>query len=154
MSKENSTSALHSYVSDSAESTQAAASSIVGSMPTVSGASVIALSGDLGAGKTQFAKGVGRALGISRTITSPTFLIMRSYKASQGPWEYLFHLDCYRLEDPQELRVLGWDEIASNPKNLIVVEWAERVCALLPPWTVWVELEVVSPTKRAINVRP
>jgi len=154
MSKENSTNAPTSYGSDSAETTQAAASSIVGSMPAVSGASIIALSGDLGAGKTQFAKGVARALGIARTITSPTFLIMRSYKASLGPWEHLFHLDCYRLEDPQELRVLGWDEIVANPKNLIVVEWAERVSALLPPSTVWVELEVVSPTKRTITVRP
>lgn len=154
MSKQDQSDTGASYTSDSAQSTQEAAASIVGGMRPADHASVIALRGDLGAGKTQFAKGAARSLGIERTVTSPTFLIMRSYEASKGSWKRLFHLDCYRIEDPQELRALGWDEIVANPENLVLVEWAERVSAILPEGTVWVQMDITSPTERAITVHP
>lgn len=143
----------HRYESASARHTMDAAASIVRGMVPSSGASVIALSGDLGAGKTQFAKGVAHELGITRTVTSPTFLIMRSYETKQGPWKQLFHLDCYRVDNPEELRALGWDDIVRNPDNIVLIEWAQRISALLPPDTLWIDMEVLSPTQRGITVR-
>jgi tRNA threonylcarbamoyladenosine biosynthesis protein TsaE len=153
MSKHEQFESTRSYESDSAERTALAARDIIASLAQQAGATVIALSGDLGAGKTQFAKGVASALGIERTVTSPTFLIMRSYETRRGAWKRLFHLDCYRVDDPAELRALGWDEIITNPDNIVVVEWAERISAILPQGTVWVDMNIVSPSKRNITVR-
>ena len=153
MSKHEQFESARSYESDSTARTGVVARDIIASLAPHSRATVIALSGDLGAGKTQFAKGVANTLGIERTVTSPTFLIMRSYETRRGAWKRLFHLDCYRVDDPAELRALGWDEIITNPDNIIVVEWAERISAILPEETVWVDMNIVSPSKRTISVR-
>jgi tRNA threonylcarbamoyladenosine biosynthesis protein TsaE len=93
---------------------------------------IIGLTGELGAGKTTFVKGVARALGVRETVTSPTFVIMKIYKLVRQPWRHLIHVDVYRLESAEELRALGWDEIASDPANIILIEWVERVRDLLP----------------------
>ncbi len=98
-----------------------------------SGARVLALYGDLGAGKTTFTQGIARALGIEETIISPTFIIERAYKIPKGaPFAHLVHIDCYRFESPDEARHLGWDRLIADADALIVVEWAERIEALLP----------------------
>lgn len=154
MSKHRDDNTRQHYESASARHTMDAAGTIVRGLVPTSGASVIALSGDLGAGKTQFAKGVALELGITRTVTSPTFLIMRSYETSRGPWKRLFHFDCYRLDDPEELRALGWDDIVRNPEHIVLIEWAQRVSVLLPPDTMWIDMDVLSPTRRSITVRP
>jgi tRNA threonylcarbamoyladenosine biosynthesis protein TsaE len=95
-------------------------------------ATIIALSGDLGAGKTTFAQGIARALGIEENVTSPTFVIEKIYQLDGQKFSRLIHIDAYRLNDPHELEVLGWKEIIADPANLILVEWPEKAAGLIP----------------------
>ena len=103
--------------------------------PREDGAAVIALSGDLGAGKTTFAQGIARALGVEGHVTSPTFVLEKIYDLQDQKWRHLIHIDAYRITDAHELEVLGWDEITADPTNLIVVEWPEHVATLVPKHT-------------------
>jgi tRNA threonylcarbamoyladenosine biosynthesis protein TsaE len=89
---------------------------------------LLALSGELGAGKTVLVQGIARGMGISAVITSPTYLLIREYP---GPLP-LYHLDAYRLEGPGELEELGYEEYFFGP-GVAVIEWAKRVESLLPP---------------------
>jgi tRNA threonylcarbamoyladenosine biosynthesis protein TsaE len=85
--------------------------------------SVIGLSGDLGAGKTQFVKGFARGLGYSERVLSPTFALINEYRGGKIP---LFHLDLYRLENREQIRGAGLEEYLFQPKGVAVVEWIER----------------------------
>lgn len=100
----------------------------------ISGATIVGLYGDLGAGKTSFTQGVARALGIDETIVSPTFVIEKIYELPlQGrPFVHFIHIDAYRLEHSSELVSLGWQKIISDPTNLIFIEWPERVGDIMP----------------------
>jgi tRNA threonylcarbamoyladenosine biosynthesis protein TsaE len=100
-----------------------------------SGAMVLALVGDLGAGKTTFIQTFLKSLGVSRRITSPTFLIMRKYPKN------LYHIDCYRIKDQQELMVLGFREVIDNHENLVLIEWADKVKNVLPQDSIWIRIK-------------
>ena len=100
--------------------------------PHVRAATVVSLSGDLGAGKTTFTQGVARALAVEEVVTSPTFVIEKIYELSGQKWTRLIHIDAYRLKDMHELEVLGWHEIVQEPGNLILIEWPEMVASLIP----------------------
>jgi len=89
---------------------------------------VIGLSGDLGAGKTQFVKGLARGLGITARVVSPTFALIHVY---EGGRLALFHLDLYRLDSPAQVAAAGLDEYL-QPAGVAVIEWAERLCGLRP----------------------
>ncbi|KXB08222.1 hypothetical protein AKJ56_01660 [candidate division MSBL1 archaeon SCGC-AAA382N08] len=102
-------------------------------------ASVIALEGDLGSGKTKLTQFLAEALGIKQRITSPTFLIMREYEIPQGSFKHFFHIDAYRIEE-KDLLELGFKEITTNPENLIAIEWADRVKDIIPQNTWWLTL--------------
>lgn len=122
-------------------------------------ATVVALRGGLGAGKTTFIHGAARALGVRRRITSPTFLIIRFYPLpqkdanskslqSQKPrnpgtqkFRNLVHIDAYRLQFPRELLAIGFKEIVSDPENIIFIEWAEKVKNILPKNTLWLNFD-------------
>lgn len=96
-------------------------------------ATLVGLSGHLGAGKTAFVKAVAAELGISEEVTSPTFVIMKIYDISRSSWKRLVHIDAYRLEKREELEALGWESLASDPGNLILVEWPENAGLTLFP---------------------
>jgi len=100
--------------------------------PRSGGATIVTLSGELGAGKTTFAQGIARALGVEESVTSPTFVIENIYRLEGQNWARFIHIDAYRLVRADELLALGWREIAADPGNLIVLEWPERVGALIP----------------------
>ncbi len=92
---------------------------------------VYLLHGDLGAGKTHFAQGFARGLGITQQVTSPSFALLNRYDVPDADFE-LFHFDAYRLEDPYfEWEALGFDELVEGD-GLCLIEWAERVAGILP----------------------
>jgi tRNA threonylcarbamoyladenosine biosynthesis protein TsaE len=94
---------------------------------------IVALSGDLGAGKTTFVKAVAKHLGIKNKISSPTFVIMKKYPLKKiDGYKFLFHLDAYRLKNEKELMHLGWGEIIKNKEHLIFIEWPENVKKAIP----------------------
>jgi len=111
------------------------------------GATVVVLSGDLGAGKTTFTQGIARGLGIEENVTSPTFVLEKIYELEHQKWLHLIHIDAYRLKDARELEVLGWNEIVFDPSNLIVVEWPEHIATLIPARAIRVTLEGVGDSR-------
>ena len=114
----------------------------------------IALSGELGAGKTLFVKGLARGLGLRGPIQSPTFIIMRRHALKRaGRFQSLWHADCYRLKKEKELTALKFREILKDPQNIVAIEWAERVKKYLPKDTLWIALSHNAPTVRAIKLR-
>jgi tRNA threonylcarbamoyladenosine biosynthesis protein TsaE len=110
---------------------------------------VIALSGDLGAGKTQFVKGVARGLGISARVHSPTFTLVNEYGGGRLK---LFHLDLYRLETEAQILSAGIEEFLS-PDGVAVIEWAERIYDLR--FTIYdlkeVQIDIISESERKIT---
>ena len=108
---------------------------------------VVLLSGELGAGKTVLAQGIGRGLGVTDPIKSSSFVIMNEY---DGAALRLFHADLYRLEDPEQVAELALDELAS--RGVLVVEWPERARAELPPEHLLVRLAYDGAKGRAIEI--
>ncbi|MBI3632334.1 MAG: tRNA (adenosine(37)-N6)-threonylcarbamoyltransferase complex ATPase subunit type 1 TsaE [Candidatus Vogelbacteria bacterium] len=96
-------------------------------------ATVVALFGELGTGKTSFTQGIAKAFEIKDHITSPTFVLEKVYKLGKKfSYERFTHIDAYRLNGGEEMRALGWDEASRDPKNIIFIEWPERVESVLP----------------------
>ena len=111
---------------------------------------MIALQGELGAGKTTFVQGVARALGITRPITSPTFTLVGEYP---GDHLLLVHMDLFRLHSPDDLLTIGFQEYLDR-KALLAVEWPERAGDLLPPGTIWVKISLTPEEHtRVIEIR-
>lgn len=106
-------------------------------------AKVIGLVGYLGGGKTTFLQGFAKGLEIEEKILSPTFIIVRRIKN-------FYHIDCYRIKDSNELLSLGFEKIISNPKNIVAVEWADRIRKILPKETIWLNFEFVNAKTRKI----
>jgi tRNA threonylcarbamoyladenosine biosynthesis protein TsaE len=109
------------------------AGEILKTLPAASaGATVLGLSGDLGAGKTTFVQALARHLGVTETVTSPTYLILRGYETGSEQFRHLVHMDAYRIESLSELAPLRFGEVLVQPQTLVVIEWVERVVAALP----------------------
>ncbi len=116
-------------------------------------AAVLALIGDLGAGKTTFVQGFSRGLGIRRRITSPTFLMVRRYALHVSRFTNLYHIDCYRIRNSRELMPLGIKEILRDPKNIVLIEWADKIKKLLPRDARWIHfLHGASDNERHIDI--
>lgn len=98
---------------------------------------LIALHGDLGAGKTTLTQGIAAGLGVHRRITSPTFTLVNEYPLGNG-WR-LVHIDSYRLNS-DEADSIGLEEILDDEVAIVIIEWAERVAALLPPERIDIQL--------------
>lgn len=111
---------------------------------------IIALSGDLGAGKTTFAQGFAEGLGIRDRIISPTFLVIRQYPIP-GKNNFFYHIDLYRLENI-DLKNSGLEEILTDPTNVVLIEWAERIEDRLLGEVTKISLEQLSADKRSIKV--
>jgi tRNA threonylcarbamoyladenosine biosynthesis protein TsaE len=116
-------------------------------------ATLVTLSGELGAGKTTFTKAVARALGIIKVVTSPTFVLEKIYLLSgETPkFKRLVHIDAYRLESGKDLAPLGFDELMHDEGNLILLEWPEKVADALPKPTVHISLVVHEDDSRTLT---
>jgi len=96
------------------------------------GGEIIGLIGELGAGKTVFIKGLSRGLGIKKTITSPTFVLMKVYQIQNKKIKNLCHVDAYRLKSGQDLIDIGIKDYLGKSNAVTVIEWADRVKSILP----------------------
>ncbi len=117
-------------------------------------ARVIALQGELGAGKTAFVQGFLKALGITQHATSPTFVIFRKYKIAPKRSNalpagrqitaerfFVYHFDLYRIHGPKEILDLGFKKIIKDPHNIVLIEWPEKVKKILPKNMIWIKFE-------------
>ncbi|HQT82628.1 MAG TPA: tRNA (adenosine(37)-N6)-threonylcarbamoyltransferase complex ATPase subunit type 1 TsaE [Candidatus Paceibacterota bacterium] len=113
---------------------EAEAARFVASLSPREDATLVTLSGELGAGKTSFTKAVARALGVKEIVNSPTFVLEKIYLlgGEASTFKRLVHIDAYRLEKGGDLAPLGFDELLRDPGNLILLEWPEKVADALP----------------------
>jgi len=114
---------------------------------------VFGLKGDLGAGKTTFLQGFAKGLGIRTRIISPTYVIMNRFPLKKGKFRNFYHIDCYRLESVKEMKALGFEEIIEDKKNIVCVEWPERIKRILPEGTVTIGFEILEGDKRRITIK-
>ena len=119
------------------------------------GALVLALMGDLGSGKTTFAQAFAERLGVKEKVKSPTFIIFRKSKVADKKWQekvfkYFYHFDVYRINSEKEILNLGWEEIISNPENIVLVEWADKIEKILPKNSVKINFKHLKGDKREI----
>jgi len=94
-------------------------------------ATVLALQGDLGAGKTTFLQGFAKGLGIEEVVNSPTFIVMKRFKIYDLRFKNFYHFDLYRLENEKDADFLNFQEIMKDPKNIIAIEWPEKISKIL-----------------------
>lgn len=131
------------FISVSAAETKAAGARLA---EEIQAGDVVALVGDLGAGKTQFVKGLAKGLGSKEMVTSPTFTLMHEYQSKRVP---IYHFDFYRIESLAALRAIGFDEIVFGD-GVSVIEWADRFADAIPPRARWIKFEIVSENRRRI----
>lgn len=117
-------------------------------------ASVLALSGDLGAGKTALVQHIAKALGVEQIPPSPTFVIMRSYKTTDEAFIKLVHIDAYRIETSDELRPLHLDAEFNTERVLVCVEWPEKIPTAIPDGALKITLTTVSENERELESSP
>ena len=135
------------HYSASEQETEALGEALVGRL---SPGAVVAFTGDLGAGKTAFVRGMARGLDITQRVTSPTFTIVNEYEGGRLP---LFHFDLYRLGSSDELFDIGWEDFLRRG-GICAVEWSENVTDALEPDTVFIDIRRgETPDSRVITIK-
>jgi len=116
----------------------------------LSGGELLLLDGQLGTGKTTFTQGLAQGLGISEGINSPTFTLLKEYAGQERPpGPALYHFDLYRLDDPEEILDLGFEDYFYG-SGVCVVEWADKADLLWPPEYIRIRLKMLTETKRGL----
>lgn len=116
------------------------------------GGDLLCLEGELGTGKTCFVQGIGRGLGVTSAIASPTFIIVNEYRVPDRRYK-LYHIDLYRIETIAEARAVGLEDYFYGD-GVCVIEWAERVREILPEERLWITLCYLGNTKRKLVFEP
>ncbi len=135
--------------SHSVKQTQKIAADLAHKIIKTKKGAIIALEGELGAGKTTFIQGFARALEIKSKIKSPTFVLMKKY-VLQGV--SLYHLDCYRVGDHKDLKIPELKEIFDEPDNIVLIEWAERVSKIIPKEHITVHIDHIDKNTRKLII--
>ncbi|MGE4554729.1 MAG: tRNA (adenosine(37)-N6)-threonylcarbamoyltransferase complex ATPase subunit type 1 TsaE [Candidatus Paceibacterota bacterium] len=111
---------------------------------------VVSLEGNLGAGKTEFMKGIGEALKFKKEIFSPTFLIMKRFPIKKGDFKNLWHLDCYRIKNLKEIKEIGFNDLLKDKENIIFIEWGDKIKKLLPKNYWKIKIKILDKEKRLL----
>ncbi len=111
---------------------------------------VFVLQGDLGSGKTTFVQGFAKGLGVKERILSPTFVLMKRFKANSRE---LYHFDCYRIKNEKEILNLDFKEILDNPNNIIVLEWGDKIKKILPKKSFLLKFACLNREERKIKIQ-
>jgi len=120
--------------------------------PKTDAATLITLSGELGAGKTSFTQALAKAYGIEEHVTSPTFVLEKIYRLPEGKgFTRLAHIDAYRLKSGTELSSLGFADLMNDPHTLVVLEWPEMVVDGLPSADIAISLVVTDDQSRTLT---
>jgi tRNA threonylcarbamoyladenosine biosynthesis protein TsaE len=141
-------------ISKSVEETQNIAKDVATDIIAKTRSNVVLLEGELGGGKTTFSQGFLASFGVDKPVTSPTFVIMKSYSITDSDYK-IYHLDLYRLNQEWEVLDLGIMDIIQNPNNILLIEWASKTPNLWKniPHTK-IEFEVINSNERIININP
>jgi tRNA threonylcarbamoyladenosine biosynthesis protein TsaE len=107
---------------------------------------IVCLSGDMGAGKTAFAIGIGKGWGAKTPLTSPTFNLIHQHQRENDSVR-LYHLDCYRLRSVADAESIGMDDVLDG-RGIVIFEWPEKIASILPKERLWVELRILEHTRR------
>ncbi|MFC1613422.1 tRNA (adenosine(37)-N6)-threonylcarbamoyltransferase complex ATPase subunit type 1 TsaE [Patescibacteria group bacterium] len=142
------------YITHSENETKAIGKKIASKLK---GGEILALQGDLGAGKTVLTKGIAETLGYKKIVNSPTFVLMKIYKVSRAgsivhddrsgcgtnlrKIKYICHIDAYRLNSASELKDIGALEYFGRPDTISIVEWPKKVKEILPKNAIWIKLK-------------
>lgn len=140
---------MKTYISNSGSETKKFAEKLAEKYRKNGG--IFALTGDLGAGKTTFAQGFAKGLNIKDKIISPTFVLTRQHKIPDAS-SMLYHLDLYRLETTSDIRVLGIEELLIPSKNILLIEWPEKLEKILPKSTIRIQIVKLEGNKRKIII--
>ena len=138
---------MKTYITSSAEETKEVAKKIAQSFS----GGVIALYGEMGAGKTTFAQGFAQGLKIEDKIISPTFVLVRQHIIPKTKATF-FHIDLYRLDDLESIKNLGINDLLENLDNIILIEWAEKAKDLLPKKMTAISIENIDINSRRITI--
>ncbi len=143
---------MKKYITKSALGTKKLGKKVAQDFRIGESAIILGLRGELGAGKTTFVQGFAKGLGIENKILSPTFVILKKFKISKSEIKFqtFFHIDCYRLNNGEELLNLGFEEIISNPENIVLIEWPENVKSVLPEDAMFLNFKFVNMNTREI----
>jgi tRNA threonylcarbamoyladenosine biosynthesis protein TsaE len=120
------------------------------------GGEILALSGELGAGKTTFVKGLAEYFNMADEVSSPTFTLIQEYGIdnSKYPIFSLIHIDCYRLDNGEELIEIGIQDYLDEPDSVVIIEWAEKVKSIIPKKATWVEFQHGNSIDERIITKP
>jgi tRNA threonylcarbamoyladenosine biosynthesis protein TsaE len=145
---------MKKYILKTENETQQLADDLAGKLK---GGEIIALQGDLGTGKTTFTKALAKSLHIKKNLTSPTFVLMKVYPVNHKPLaiSQLVHVDCYRLDNVQELFYLGIEEYLNNPETVVVVEWADKIKKYLQKFKkiIWLKIKIDKKNNRIFIIK-
>lgn len=121
---------------------------------SLKGGEILCLFGDLGSGKTTFIQGLAKGLGVKQRIISPSFLIIRNYELGtmNKKFDCFYHIDLYRIQTKNDIQGLGIEEIINNKKNVVAIEWAEKL-KTLPKKRIEIHFEYVDENKRKIIIK-
>ena len=137
---------MATFISNSAEETESFGREFA---QNVQAGGVLALTGELGSGKTQFVKGFAAGLGATTAATSPTFTLIHEYSGGRLP---IYHFDFFRIEDRQSAARLGLDDYFFGD-GVSLIEWADRFPELIPEHARWISFQTKSETQRAITTK-
>jgi len=130
---------MKKYITHNSEETKQVAATLA---KKFQGGEILGLVGDLGSGKTNFVQGLARYLGVANKVNSPTFVLMKPYPTHHKKCKLLVHIDCYRLNNCQELLNLGLEEYLKDKRCLTVIEWADKIEKILPEKTIWIRFRL------------